>query len=106
VFVDTPVKRFIAGDDSALSGDAKLGALLFYGEAGCGGCHSGNFFTDEAFHVVSMPQVGRGKGNNGVNGNDDFGRFRESGVEADRYAFRTPSLINTAVTGPWGHAGT
>jgi len=106
VFVETPVKRFIAGDDSALSGDAKLGALLFYGEAGCGGCHSGNFFTDEAFHVIAMPQVGRGKGdNNGVNGNDDFGRFRESGVETDRYAFRTPSLINTAVTGPWGHAG-
>lgn len=105
-FVDTPFRRFIDGDDTAISGDAKLGALLFYGRAGCAGCHSGNFMSDEGFHVLAMPQVGRGKGNNnGVNTNDDFGRFRETGVAADRYAFRTPSLLNVAKTGPWSHAG-
>lgn len=105
-FVDNGFKRFIDGDTSSLSGDAKLGALLFYGEAGCASCHSGDFMSDEGFHVVAMPQVGRGKGNdNGVNTDDDFGRFRETGVTEDLYAFRTPSLLNVAETKPFGHAG-
>ncbi|MCR9277224.1 MAG: hypothetical protein NXH85_04560 [Pseudomonadaceae bacterium] len=105
-FVDNGFKRFVEGDTSSLSGDAKLGALLFYGEAGCAGCHSGDFMSDEGFHVIAMPQVGRGKGNdNGVNNDDDFGRFRETGLSEDRYAFRTPSLLNVAETKPFGHAG-
>jgi len=35
----------------------------------------------------------------------DDGRFRVTGREADRYAFRTPSLRNVALTAPYGHAG-
>jgi cytochrome c peroxidase len=109
IFVDTPWRAYVQGDDEALSDAAKRGAVLFYsapedGGAGCAGCHGGDFFTDEDFHVLAMPQVGRGKGN-GPTGDDDFGRFRETGVEADRYAFRTPALINVTATGPWGHAG-
>lgn len=108
-FVDTPWKRFIDGDVLALSPDAKRGALLFFrtpaeGGAGCADCHSGDFFTDEQFHNIAMPQLGRGKGD-GDDGSEDFGRFRETGDEADKFAFRTPSLINVAATGPWGHAG-
>lgn len=109
VFVDTPWRAYVQGDDGALSDAAKRGAALFYtaaedGGAGCAGCHGGDFFTDEGFHVLAMPQVGRGKGN-GPTGDDDFGRFRETGREADRYAFRTPSLVNVTATGPWSHAG-
>lgn len=106
VFTTNGFTEYLAGNNEALSGDAKLGAMLFYGEAGCAGCHSGDTMTDEGFHVIAMPQIGRGKGNdNGVNDDDDFGRFRETGLEADRYAFRTPSMLNVATTGPWGHAG-
>ena len=109
VFVNTPWKRYVEGNNKALSESAKRGALLFFaseeqGGAACSACHSGDFFTDESFHVVAMPQIGRGKGN-GTYGDDDFGRYRETGEDADRYAFRTPSLLNVAVTGPWGHAG-
>ncbi|MGB0496677.1 MAG: cytochrome-c peroxidase, partial [Kangiellaceae bacterium] len=109
VFVDTPWKAFLEGDDDAINLPAKLGAQLFFnsvadGGANCASCHSGDFFTDEGFHVVAMPQIGRGKGN-GLDGTDDFGRFRETGDEDDMYAFRTPSLINVSATGPWGHAG-
>ncbi|NOQ89318.1 MAG: hypothetical protein GQ549_00050 [Gammaproteobacteria bacterium] len=76
------------------------------GGANCVSCHSGDFFTDEQYHVLASPQIGRGKGNdNGTLANDDFGRFRESGDAADMYRFRTPSLLNVEVTGPWGHAG-
>lgn len=109
VFVNTPWKAFVEGDDNAISVGAQLGAQLFFksvadGGANCASCHSGDFFTDEGFHVVAMPQIGRGKGD-GTNGNDDFGRFRETGEAVDMYAFRTPTLLNTTATGPWGHAG-
>ena len=49
-----------------------------------------------------MPQVGPGKGSEAP---QDLGRFRETGEPADQYAFRTPSLHNVAVTGPWMHDG-
>lgn len=109
VFVSNPWRDYVNGAEEAISEEAKQGALLFFrpraeGGANCASCHSGDFFTDEKFHVLAMPQIGRGKGN-GPEGNDDFGRFRETGNEADKYAFRTPSLLNVEVTGPWSHAG-
>jgi len=109
VFVETPWKKYVQGDDSAISDAAKRGAKLFFntrqdGGANCSSCHSGDFFTDESFHVIGMAQIGRGKGD-GDYGTDDFGRFRETRDEKDKYAFRTPSLLNVTATGPWGHAG-
>jgi cytochrome c peroxidase len=109
VFVDTPWKKYVEGDDSVISEIAKRGAKLFLstgqdGGANCSSCHSGDFFTDESFHVIGMVQIGRGKGD-GDFGTEDFGRFRETKDEKDKYAFRTPSLLNVTATGPWGHAG-
>jgi cytochrome c peroxidase len=49
-------------------------------------------------------QISRGKGD-GENGSEDFGRFRETLDEKDKYAFKPPSLLNVTETGPWGHAG-
>ncbi|NOQ64661.1 MAG: cytochrome-c peroxidase, partial [Methyloprofundus sp.] len=108
-FVNTPWKQYVEGNKYALSNNAKKGALLFYsskadGGADCASCHQGDFFTDESFHNVAMPQIGPGKGD-GIDGSKDFGRARETGLEADKFAFRTPSLINVEVTGPWSHAG-
>jgi cytochrome c peroxidase len=109
VFVETPWKDYVQGDDSAINDVAKRGAKLFFntredGGANCSSCHSGDFFTDESFHVIGMAQIGRGKGD-GDHGTEDFGRFRETKNEKDKYAFRTPSLLNVTATGPWGHAG-
>ncbi|MCX8266128.1 MAG: cytochrome-c peroxidase [Planctomycetota bacterium] len=112
VFINTPWKDYIEGNEEAISDSAKRGALLFYnspaqGGMSCVNCHSGDFFTDEDFHLAAFPQVGRGKGNSvdGSNNSADFGRERVTGILADRYAFRTPSLLNVAATGPWTHAG-
>lgn len=109
-FVDTPWKAFLDGDDSAISTDAKEGALLFFGETSdqrlaCGACHGGDNFTDERMTVVGFPQTGIGKGD-GTNGTADFGREQQSGSSADRFAFRTPSLLNIRATPPYGHTGT
>jgi len=109
VFVNTPWKAFMDGDDIAISEAARRGALLFMlptrvDGANCLSCHRGDFFTDQQFRVLGMPQIGRGKGD-GTTGTDDFGRFRVTGNDSDMYAFRTPSLLNVTETGPWGHAG-
>lgn len=109
IFINSPWNQFVAGDDNALSEEALRGAKLFFntpenGGFNCASCHSGAFMTDEKFHVVALPQVGRGKGN-GDFGDDDFGRYRETKLDDDKYAFRTPHLLNVTATGPWGHNG-
>ena len=109
VFVDTPWRAYVQGDQDATSASAKRGALLFYrppagNGADCGRCHSGDFFTDEQFYVLAVPQVGPGK-DDGQFHDDDFGHFRETGQPADLYAFRTPTLLNVEGTGPYGHDG-
>jgi len=81
---------------------------LYAGKAGCAGCHSGKFQSDQLFHAIAMPQIGPGKGDNseGYNdGREDFGREAVTGDINDRFKFRTPSLRNVALTAPYGHAG-
>ena len=99
-----PFDAVLRGQGS-LSTDAGKGMELFYGEAGCASCHSGALLTDHGFHAMGQPQLGPGKGARFESHARDEGRFRVTGVEADKYAFRTPSLRNVALTGPWGHAG-
>jgi cytochrome c peroxidase len=109
VFVATPWRAYVQGDNGAISETAKQGALHFLrtpeqGGAGCSQCHSGDFFTNEQHHTIGFPQVGPGKGD-GDAGDDDFGRERETGLQEDRYRFRTPTLLNIEVTGPYTHSG-
>lgn len=109
VFVNNPWRRYVEGDMSAITDQQKSGARLFFSATGDGGadcvaCHSGDFMTDQNHHNVAFPQFGPGKGD-GVDAAGDFGRARETGRGGDRFDFRTPSLLNVAVTAPFGHAG-
>ena len=107
VFIDTPWHAYLDGDLDAISDDAKRGALLFFkaptdGGLGCAGCHSGDRLTDEDFHNVGFPQLGRGFQRADKT---DLGHFLTTQDPSDRNAFRTPSLLNVAETAPYGHAG-
>ena len=98
-FTNSPWSAYVAGDLGALTDQQKQGAILFFtpvnqGGAGCNRCHSGNGFTDSEHHAVGFPQI-----------TDNRGRESISGDNGDRYHFRTPSLLNIAVTAPYGHAG-
>ena len=109
VFTDTPWRAYVQGDNDAIAESAKRGALLFFrgtedGGANCASCHSGDFFTDEDFHSICAPQIGRGKGD-GFKGTNDFGRARETGDRNYRFSFRTPTLSNVSATGPYLHSG-
>ncbi len=101
--IDSPFDRYLRGDLQALTHEEKEGMKLFYGSGGCSECHSGPLMTDHDYHAIAMPQIGPGKGDT-ADGLGDLGRGRETGP-ADNYRFRTPSLRNTALTGPWGHDG-
>ena len=110
-FMEFEFRSDSAPFDAVLRGEGVLaplaaeGMALFYGEAGCGGCHSGPFLTDHAFHAMAAPQLGPGKGARFERHARDEGRFRVTGDPADWYAFRTPALRNVALTAPYGHAG-
>ncbi|WP_036504917.1 cytochrome-c peroxidase [Novosphingobium sp. AP12] len=62
-------------------------------KAGCASCHSGDLLTDMAYHRLSEPD------------DRDPGLAESTGRRDDAGRFRTPSLRNVAVTGPWWHDG-
>jgi len=88
----SPFDRFLAGEEDALSEQAKQGLSLFRGEAGCSKCHHGPLLSDGEFHRL------------GVSFNDP-GRADVTGKREDRFRFRTPSLRNVAETAPYMHDG-
>ncbi len=77
------------------------GMLLF--NTHCASCHTPPFFTDHGYH------------NNGLNSSEAFantahdgiyqGRYRISNDKADLGKFKTPTLRNVALTGPYMHDG-
>jgi cytochrome c peroxidase len=91
----------------------KLGAMLFFGEAGCVRCHavsgpSNEMFSDFQQHVAGVPQIAPANTNNAFDGpgaNEDFGLEHVTGDPADRYAFRTSPLRNVAVQPTFMHNG-
>ena len=64
-------------------------------------CHSGPLFSDLDFHVIPFRQLGSGKNGFGV----DYGRFNVTHDPDDLYKFRTPPLLNSSKTAPYGHSG-
>jgi cytochrome c peroxidase len=94
---DTPYDRFRAGHPSALTKQQQEGMALFMGRAGCSACHTPPLFTDTGFHALGVPPAGPQA--------VDLGRFTVTGDERDRGAFRTPTVRNVALTGPYMHDG-
>ncbi len=96
---DSPFDRFITGDVQALTAREKEGLQLYINK-GCAGCHGGinmggsGYFP---FGVVEKPQEEITAG--------DLGRFKFTGVKADQYVFKAPSLRNIALTAPYFHSG-
>ena len=102
-FANTPWDRFLAGRDNALTPKQLVGAQTFL-TLKCSLCHNGSTFSDEKFHDVAVAQIGPGKGN-GPSLRDDFGRMNITGIETDKYLFRTTPLRNVELSGPYGHDG-
>ncbi len=93
---NSPYDRFRAGDKTALSAAAQQGLTLFEGKARCVACHVGFNFTDEGYRNIG---VGMEKPN------PDLGRYLVTKVEADKGAFKTPTLRDVAKRSPYMHDG-
>jgi cytochrome c peroxidase len=131
---DSPFDRFFyKGDRNAISPAALRGFELFRGRAQCGGCHSIGescaLFTDAEFHMSPMglrpsvssnlpaltAQVLGATAQNGRRGLEQLiaksrdvaalGRFLVTLAPADIGKFKTPSLRNVSLTGPYMHDG-
>lgn len=78
-----------------LSSSQKRGREIFFGKGNCFICHKPPLFTDSEFHNTGVAQVGK----------PDLGRYLFTGADDDFCRFKTPSLINVALTAPYSHAG-
>ncbi|KNG94143.1 cytochrome-c peroxidase [Pseudaestuariivita atlantica] len=101
---DSPFDAHLAGI-TPLTGEARAGMDLFYGEAGCSTCHSGPLMTDQSFHALGLPAFGPGRTRRFDPMPRDVGRMGETDALEDAYRFRTPMLRNVALTAPYGHNG-
>jgi len=132
---DSPFDRWrYGGENDALTNQQQRGFELFTGKAGCAACHliddDHALFTDHAFHDTGLGY--RAVGRNGQGGEvvsveiapgvftdvarsvvesvgdprtPDLGRYEVSRDPRDLWHFKTPSLRNVALTGPYMHDG-
>jgi len=131
IFVDSPFRRFLAGDADAISADAKKGLALFNEEGRCVTCHpmspANPLGTDNRFHNVGVSArhqdfAGLAKTALKILAEDsseqkldelalstdmsELGRFMVTKERSDIGAFRTPLILNVGITPPYMHDGT
>jgi cytochrome c peroxidase len=85
-----------AAEAHPMSESAVRGRDLFFGKANCTACHVGANLADEKYHNLG---VGMDKPE------PDLGRFVVTKDERDTGAFKTPTVRNVALTGPYMHDG-
>lgn len=95
-----------AAEQHPLSARARRGAELFFsGRAGCSRCHSGPNFTDEQYHDIGLRARQDSKSPVAAKVAADLGRYQVTKDDADRHAFKTPTLRNVGLTWPYFHDG-
>ena len=97
---NSPFDKFLKGDGSAISDEAKEGYKKFK-MYGCASCHQGanvggNMFQKFGIHKDTSLRNGQ---------NDDLGRFLITRNEWDKRVFKVPSLRLAVLTPPYFHDG-
>jgi cytochrome c peroxidase len=96
LFTPDRFDAFLEGDDAALTDREKAGLNLFL-DVGCASCHNG-----PALGGTMYAKLGQFKDYPDL---VDVGRYDVTGLDADRYSFKVPSLRNIAETAPYLHDG-
>lgn len=87
---DDGLDRYLRGDESALSDDARRG-MEIVAQVGCVACHHGEMLSTGTL----MP----------FNHGDDLGLATVTGAEEDAYRFRVATWRNISLTAPYFHDG-
>ena len=101
-------RNFYGGDKKAMGASAIRGLEVFRNKekGNCEVCHTIGekyaLFTDNKFHNLG---VGVKLTINGETELTDLGRYKETKVESEKGAFKTPSLRNITLTAPYMHDG-
>lgn len=96
-----PFDRFLQGDTSALSTQARAGLKQFI-ETGCAGCHGGVVVGGQMYQKFGVVEpYWAATGSAPI----DAGRYLDTKDAADTFLFKVPQLRNVAVTGPYFHDG-
>ncbi|MEZ5353509.1 MAG: cytochrome c peroxidase [Bryobacteraceae bacterium] len=97
-------KYMYGGDKKAMSASAIRGLEVFRDpkRGNCAVCHTIEkdyaLFTDNKFHNLGVGVNSKGE-------LKDLGRYEVTKLEADKGAFKTPTLRNVAESGPYMHDG-
>lgn len=84
-------------DANPISESAKRGRDLFFStKSNCSACHVGVNFTDELYHNLGVGMDAK---------EPDLGRHAQTKVEKDKGGFKTPTLRNVELNGPYMHDG-
>lgn len=95
---DSRFDRWLAGDRKAITAQEYRGFQVFKDPArgNCAACHSGPNFTDNGFHNIGIKQAAAAV---------DEGRFKVRPIASMKGAFKTPTLRDIALTGPYFRDG-
>ena len=88
---------FVRGNSKALKDDEIQGMHIFRTKARCINCHNSPLFSDNLFHNDGQTLLGSKM--------EDLGQYYVTKKLEDIGKFRTPSLRETNITGPWMHHG-
>ena len=108
--LNSPVDRALRGEVGALSDEERLGFNVFVGKGKCATCHFiplTNGTVPPMYRKAELEVLGTPSRAVTANAtvDPDVGRYRLSRAEPHRYAFKTPSLRNVALTAPYMHNG-
>jgi cytochrome c peroxidase len=96
----TPNARFdkwLKGDRAALTAAEHRGFMVFH-MSGCGACHNGPAAGGRSFQKMGVVEPYRTT-------NPAEGRVAVTGLDADRFNFKVPTLRNVELTYPYFHDG-
>ncbi len=122
VSVNSPLDRFLRGDQKALSDEARKGLEVFEGKGKCADCHYGVNLSDDKFFALHVPENQALLNDPRVTATmrfvakvyhykdyrdlkEDPGRYLITKKKQDWKAFRTPTLRDIARTAPYMHNG-
>jgi cytochrome c peroxidase len=99
-----PFQKWLKGEQNALTGNQKRGAILFFGKAGCVSCHNSPSFNGQQFAAVGVKDLDQ----NGylvykTNDGRSKGRAGFTLKDSDLYKFKVPELYNLKDAGFYFH---
>lgn len=101
-----PFQKWLKGDQTAITGDQKKGAILFFGKAGCVNCHRSPSLNNMLFQAIGVKDLYQNRFETFVTNASDKRNLGRGGFtlrDEDKYKFKVPQLYNLKKFGFYFH---